>query len=143
MAKPYSMDLRERVVAAVEDGGVSRRRAAAQFGVAISTAINWVRRFRETGSVAPGQMGGHKPKAIRGAHRAWLLERTSEQDFTLRGLVAEFAGRGLKVDYRTVWNFVHAENLSFKKNRAGQRTGPSRRRAKTGAVDKVSRPDRA
>ena len=120
MAKPYSIDLRERVVAAVEEDGLSRHRAALQFGVAVSTAIKWVRRWRETGSVAPGQMGGHKPKSIRGAHRDWLLERTRERDFTLRGLVAELGERGLEVDYRTVWNFVHAEKLSFKKNRARQ-----------------------
>ena len=106
MAKPYSVDLRERVVAAVEKGGLSRREAASQFGVGISTAIAWVRRFRATGSVAPGQMGGHKPKAIRGEHHAWLVERIREKDFTLRGLVAELADRGLKVDYRAVWNFA-------------------------------------
>src|SRR6266403_3165088 len=57
MGKPYSMDLRERVVAAVETGGLSCHQAAAQFGVGVSTAIIWVRRLRETGSVAPGQMG--------------------------------------------------------------------------------------
>jgi putative transposase len=106
------MDLRERVVAAVETGGLSCHQAAAQFGVGASTAIVWVRRLRETGSVAPGQMGGHKPKAISGEHRAWLLERAKARDFTLRGLVAELAERGLKVDYRAVWNFVHAERLS-------------------------------
>ena len=89
MGKPYSMDLRERVVAAVKTGGLSCHQAAAQFGVGVSTAIVWVRRLRETGSVAPGQMGGHKPKAISGEHRAWLLERTKAGDFTLRGLVAE------------------------------------------------------
>src|SRR6266436_5598308 len=72
MGKPYSMDLRERVVAAVETGGMSCHQAAAQFGVGVSTAIIWVRRLRETGSIAPGQMGGHKPKAISGEHRAWL-----------------------------------------------------------------------
>ena len=128
MARPYSLDLRERVVAAVEKGGMSRRRAAAPFGVGISTVINWVRRLRETGSVAPGKMGGHKPKAIAGEHRAWLLQRAKDRDFTLRGLVAELAERGLKVDYRSVWNFVHAEKLSFKKKRRGQRARSSRHR---------------
>ena len=141
MAKPYSIDLRERVVAAVETGGMSRRRAASHFGVGVSTAIHWVRRFRETGSVAPGQMGGHKPKAIRGAYRDWLIERCGEKDFTLRGLVAELGDRGLKVDYRSVWEFVHAEKLSYKKNRSRQRTGSSRRRATAGAVEEVSKPD--
>jgi len=47
-------------------------------------------------------MGGHKPKAIAGESCSWLLERT-KSDFALRGLVAELAGRGLKVDYRSVW----------------------------------------
>jgi putative transposase len=125
MGKPYSVDLRERVVAAVEKGGLSRRQAAAQFDVGISTAINWVRRLRETGSAAPGKIGGYRPKAIVGEHRDWLVQRIKEKDFTLRGLVAELAECGLKVDYRTMWNFVHAEKLSFKKKRGGQRAGPS------------------
>ena len=143
MAKPYSLDLRERVVAAVERGGISRRKAAARFGVAISTVINWVRRFRATGSVAAGKMGGHKPKAITGEHQAWLVQRIRQEDFTLRGLVAELAARGLKVDYRTVWNFVHAQKLSFKKNSGRQRARAWRRGAPAGAVDKVSGPDRS
>ena len=71
MARPYSNDLRERVVASVETGGLSRNEAARRFGVGISTVIHWVRRFRETGSVAPAQMGGYKPKAIRGEHHVW------------------------------------------------------------------------
>jgi len=106
--------------------------------VGVRTAISWVRRFRETGSVVPGQMGGHKPKSIAGEYRAWLLERTKEKEFTLRGLVAELAERGLKVDYRTMWSFVHAEKLSFKKNRGGWRTRPSRRGTSAGAMGQVS-----
>ena len=122
MGKPYPLEFRKRVVAAVESGGLSRNQAAKQFGIGISTAIGWVNRLRNTGSVAPGQMGGHKPKAISGEHRVWLLQRTKAGDFTLRGLVAELAARGLKVDYRSVWEFVHDEQLSFKKKRGGWRT---------------------
>ena len=59
-------------------------------------------------------MGGHKPKKLVGAHRDWLLLRCQGGAFTLRGLVTELAERGLKVDYRSVWAFVHAEGLSFK-----------------------------
>lgn len=117
MAKPFSDDLRERVVGAVTRDGLSCRMAARRFGVGISTAIDWVRRFRETGSAAPGQMGGHKPRAISGDHRAWLIERCLAQAFTLRGLVAELKERGLSVDYRSVWTFVHEEGLSYKKRR--------------------------
>jgi len=142
MGKPYSMDLRERVVAAVA-GGMSRNRAAKQFGIGISTAINWVKRLGETGSVAPGKMGGHKPKAISGDHRLWLLQRIKSGDFTIRGLVEELAERGLKVDYRSVWEFVHAEELSFKKKRGGWRARASGRGATPGAVDKISKSRRA
>jgi transposase len=131
MGKPYSLDLRKRVVAAIE-GGMSRNQAAKQFGVAISTAIGWMKRVDETGSVAPGQMGGHKPKAVSGDHAVWLSQRIKDGDFTIRGLVAELAGRGLKVDYHSVWDFVHAEKFSFKKSLvAGERDRPdvARRRA--------------
>ena len=108
---------RERVVEAVLQEGWSRNQAAARFGIGSSTAINWVRRFQETGSVAAGQMGGHKPKAIRGEYEVFVRRRLGEGNFTLRGLVAELTDRGLKVDYRSVWNFVHAEKLSHKKRR--------------------------
>lgn len=117
MSKPYSMDLRERVVAAVEKEGISRRQAAARFGVSYSAAINWVDRLRKTGGLEPSQIGGYKPKTISGAHHDWLVERCRTADFTLRGLVGELAERGVKVDYRSVWEFVHAEGLSHKKRR--------------------------
>jgi len=145
MAKPYSMDLRERAVAAVLRDGLSRHGSAARFGVAPSTVINWVRRVRETGSVAPGQMGGHKPKAIAGEHAAFLGRRVREGAFTLRGLVAELAERGLKVDYRSVWNFVHAEKLSFKKTViASERERPdvARRRAQWAKRQRTIDPER-
>ena len=125
MSGPYSLDLRERVVAAVERGGLSARQAAGRFGVGASTAIRWVDRVRKTGSVRPSKIGGYKPRAIAGEHRTWLLQRIRGKDFTLRGLVAELAARGLKVDYRSVWTFVHDEKLSFKKKRGGWRTRAS------------------
>jgi transposase len=143
MGKPYSMDLRERTVAAVVSGGLSCHGAAEQFGLGVNTVITWVRRLRQTGSVAPGKMGGHRPKGISGEHRTWLLHRIKDGDFTLRRLVAELAQRGLKVDYRSVWEFVHAEKLSFKKKRGGWRTRPPRHRAAAGAMGKVSNARRA
>jgi putative transposase len=76
-----------------------------------------VRRLRRTGSVRPSKIGGYRPKKLIGSWRLWLLERCRGGDFTLRGLVAELAERGLKVDYRVVWAFVHAEQLSHKKRR--------------------------
>jgi putative transposase len=141
MARPYSIDLRERVIAAVDRDGMSRHQAAARFGVAVSSAIKWVQRFRQTGSAAPGQMGGHKPRTIAGSHRNWLVERCRARDFTLRGLVVELAERGLKVDYRSVWAFVHAEKLSFKKNGSRRRAGQAGRRPAPRAMAAISKSD--
>ncbi len=139
MAKPYSMDLRERVVAAVLKDGMSARRAAARFGVSESSAIKWVRRHRQTGSVAPSKMGGYKPRLLSGELRDWLIER-AKADFTLRGLVAELAERGVKVDYVQVWRFVHAEGLSFKKKRASRRTAAAEDRQAARTMAQVSGP---
>jgi len=121
--KPYSMDLRERAIALVE-AGESAHRVAARLSVSPSSVIKWARRYRATGTVAPAKMGGCRPKSIVGKHRVWLLRRV-DSDFTLRGLVVELGERGLRVDYRTVWNFVHAEKLSFKKKRPAGRAKPA------------------
>jgi transposase len=85
MAKPYSDDLRKRVVAAVE-GGLSRRQAASLFDLGISTVVHWVRRFRETGSVAAKPMGGDHRSRLT-TQRTWLLERIErEPDLTIEEL---------------------------------------------------------
>jgi len=128
MTKPYSMDLRERVVAAVETEGMTRHQAAARFGIAVSSAVKWVARYRKTGSAAPSKMGGYKPRTLRGGHAVWLIQRCQEKDFTIGQLVEELRGvRGLKVDRRSVWEFLHAEGLSHKKNRMRKRARPAGR----------------
>jgi transposase len=116
MARPISTDLRERLVLVLAREGISARSAAARFGVSVGSAIVWVRRYRETGSIAPSQIGGYKPNILGGSHGDRLIERTQTADFTLRGLVAELATRGVPVDCVQVWRFVHARGLSFKKS---------------------------
>ena len=90
MTKPYSMDLRERVVSAVDAEGMSRHEAAARFGIAVSSAIRWMARYRKTGNVAPSKIGGYKPKTLRGEHASWLVARCQESDFTISQLVESF-----------------------------------------------------
>ncbi len=136
MGRPLSMDLRERAIARVQAGETTRSVSEA-LGIAPSSVTKWWQRFRETGSVSPGQMGGHKPRILIGTHRDWLLER-AQRDFTLWGLVHELADRGVKVDYHTVWTFVHDEGLSFKKKRSAQRAGSSSGPAPASAVEDVS-----
>ncbi len=61
MGTPLSLDLRERVVAAV-DGGLSRRKAADRFGVSISSAIRWTSLRRRTGDVRPRVWGATRAR---------------------------------------------------------------------------------
>ncbi|GAA5266526.1 putative transposase [Acidiphilium sp. MT5] len=143
MAKPYSMDFHERVVGAVLTGGMSTRAAAERFGVSNSSAIKWVRRQRETGSVAPSQIGGHKPRLLTGALHDWLITRAA-RDFTLRGLVAElFAEFGVEVDYVQVWRLVHQKRLSFKKKRSSGRAATAKGRSTSRVVAEISKADRS
>ena len=115
MTRPLSNDLRERVVAAVR-GGESCRAVAARFGVAVSSVVKWSQRYRATGSVAPGKMGGHC-KPILEPHRAFIQERISQTPhLTLHGLKDELAARGVKVSHNAVWMFLRREGLRFKKN---------------------------
>jgi len=120
MARPYSRDLRERVVQSVERGR-SRRQAAAIFGVGIATVIKWVRIWRDSGRLEAKPMGGDHSSRLR-QERDWLLERVAAvPDLTLEEIRAELAARGKHVGYGTVWRFFAAEGISFKKNRARQR----------------------
>ena len=115
MARAYSNDLRARVVAAVE-AGESTRAVGKRFGIAVSSVVKWHQRYRATGSVAPGQMGGHRKRVLE-PHRAFIVERIKhEPHLTLHGLKAELAARGVKVSHDTVWHFLRREGLSFKKN---------------------------
>jgi len=115
MARPLSNDLRERVVGAVR-GGESCRSVALRFGVAVSSVVKWSQRQRQTGSVAPGKMGGHR-KPILDPHRAFIVERLGQTPhLTLHGLKDELAARGVKVSHNAVWLFLRREGLRFKKN---------------------------
>jgi putative transposase len=71
MPKAYSRDLRERVARAVE-AGASCHEAATAFEVSPSSAIRWVARWRQSGSVASKPMGGKRSPLD--AHKPWLEE---------------------------------------------------------------------
>ncbi len=140
MPKPYSLDLRQRAVARVM-AGETVRSVAKVLQVSVSSVVKWSQRFRRTGSAAAGPMHGHRPRLLL-PHRDWLVARTANaQAFTLRGLRAELAERGVKVDYRTVWTFVRAEGLSFKKKRAALRARSPGHRSQARLLEKASAAD--
>jgi putative transposase len=119
MTAPYSMDLRERALAR-KAAGETNREIAAALKISPSCVSKWTTRKRETGSVAPAQVGGYKPRTLSGDCADWLRARIASGPFTLRGLAAELAEQGIKSNARAVWVFVHAEGLSFKKNIAAR-----------------------
>ncbi len=120
MGAPYSLDLRERVVAAVA-AGMSRAQAAALYQVSPSSAIRWTKRKVETGSPAALPMSGKKPFALA-EEATWIRARVAEKpDITGRELLAELIGRGVEVSYYGVWHFLDHAALSFKKKPARQR----------------------
>jgi putative transposase len=89
---------------------------ASRFGVAVSSVVKWSQRYRMTGSVAPGKMGGHRKRALD-PHRAFIMERLGHTPhLTLHGLKNELAARGVKVSHNAVWLFLRREGLRFKKN---------------------------
>jgi transposase len=78
MPKPYSQDLRRRVVRHVE-AGHSRRAAAAHFGVSVSFVVNLMTAYRLGGSLAPKPLGGRRHAKLD-PHRLFLLRRVAEKD---------------------------------------------------------------
>lgn len=125
MGRSLSPDLRVRVVQAVESGA-SRRQAAARFGVGVSSAIRWVRAWRERGNVAARPQGGDRRSHRIEAEAGFLLgeiERTP--DVTLAELQARLAERGVPVGIGSLWRFFDRRGISFKKNRARRRAGTS------------------
>ena len=142
MTKPYSMDLRDRAVARVL-AGESVRAVALALSIGAATVVRWSQRYRATGSAAPIKVAGQKRNILSGSHRDWLLDRTS-MNFTLRGLVAELATRGVRVDYVQVWRFALAEGLSFKKayctpNSSAQRSQEGARNGRNIRDDLIQR----
>jgi transposase len=134
MGRPYSVDLRERVVAAFR-GGLGRAEVAASFQVSESSVQRWARLERQSGSVAAKPMGGKRPLALL-AQRDWVLARIDRQpDVPLCAVLAELRQRGIKAGYHALWNLVRRAGLSVKKNPTRQRTGPPESRPPSRAME--------
>lgn len=119
MGAPLSLDLRERVTAAVASG-MRRDVVAERFAVSRSSVNRWVARSEASGSPAALPMGGKKPFTLA-AEAAWIGTRLAEKpDITGRELLAELHERKVDVSYYGVWHFLDHAGLSFKKKSARQ-----------------------
>ena len=123
MTKPLSIDLRERLITAV-NGGLSRRAAAERFGVAVSTAIKWADQWRRTGDIRPRPQGGDYRSQRIEAHTGEILALIEARPDITLGEIARHLDEthGLRVAQSTVWRLLDRHGMTFKKNRARQRT---------------------
>ena len=137
MARPYSQDLRDRVVGSVASGRTCRA-TAALFGVSVASVVKWSQRWRASGSAAAKQMGGWRQLRLQ-REREWLLARIAEKpDLTLRAVVAELVGRGVPASYGAVWRLLKAEGITVKKKPVRRRAGSPRRGPPAAAVEEAS-----
>ncbi|MEO1151267.1 MAG: transposase [Pseudomonadota bacterium] len=125
MGRAYSNDLRKRVVRAVENEGMSASAASRRFGVARSTAILWVQRYRQTGDVSASRVG--RPKGMKvAAYTKFIMTKMKNKDTTLDILQdALWEECGVYASRTLLHRFIQAEGLSYKKNRARQRAEPA------------------
>jgi transposase len=126
MTRALSMDIRSRLVTAVANG-MTRRSAAKRFGVAASTAIKWVAQWERTGDVTPRRQGGDKRShhiEVHADETLGLIE--ARRDITLLEITGHLdREHGMKVAQSTVWRLLDRHGMTFKKNRARQRTAAS------------------
>jgi transposase len=138
MPKPYSVDLRARVIEEVETGA-SRREAAERYGISPSVVVIWVQRFEKTGSVAAKPSGGSTSPLEQ--HAEFLLGLIVDQpDLTLDEIVAVMRKRRIAGSRSAVWRFFARRNISFKKNSVRGGARACGRSPRTPALDARARP---
>jgi transposase len=116
MVKPYSQDLRERVIGAVEDGELSRREAARRYRVSVASAVRWLQQYRQSGRVKARPMGGDRRSVLKPV-RTWLLKLVVRKpDLTLIAISRQLKDEhGITADASMLCRFFKAEGFSFKK----------------------------
>ena len=134
MGRPHSLDLRRRLVSAV-DGGASRRATAERFAVSPSSVIKLMQRRQRTGDYAPGKPGGGRKRKLAG-HEDWLhAVLVAEPDITLAELQRRLAAeKAITISLQAINQTLKALGYSFKKNFASGRAGSARRRPQAPAL---------
>jgi len=117
MAKSLSIDLRQRVIAAI-DGGLSCRQAAERFGVSAASAIRWRDRQQKAGDFAPKQQGGDRKSQRIEAHAQLILDTVAvKPDITLVELRGKLMEQGVAAGVASLWRFFDRRKITLKKRR--------------------------
>jgi transposase len=133
MAKAYSVDMRQRVIDRAESGA-SRREAAEHYEVSPSTAVIWVKCFRENGRCAAKPRGGSTSPLERHAHFLLALIEV-EPDLTLDEVVGGMRKLKIPGSRTAVWRFFQRHKITFKKKPARNGAGARGRSAGTPTLD--------
>ena len=127
MAQTLSRDLRDRVVAAIEDG-LSCRAAASRFGVSASSAIRWRQLLLRQGHTEAMPRGGDRHSGKIEAHSDFILGLVAGQgDITLEELRAQLTSVGVFVATSSLHRFFVRHGITRKKR-------PATRSSRTGAT---------
>jgi transposase len=122
MAKPYSQDLRDRLVQAVLSG-VSRRQAARSFDVSPSCVIKLMQQWQTTNSCLPRKFGGYKRHALAEHEDKVRALVAAQPDLTVTELWTKLLAFEIKVGRSAVGRFLLHLQLTYKKNSPCRRTG--------------------
>ena len=118
-----SDDIRSRALAAIEVEGLSRRGAARRFSVSVASVVRWKQRFDETGQTRPRPTGGDQRSKRMEAHKDYLLGLVRRKpDVTLREIREKLLAGGEKFALSAIGRFFERHGITYKKNRARQRT---------------------
>jgi transposase len=116
MRKPYSQDLRDRVIDVVEKEGMSRRAAARLYKISPSTAVKWMDLYRRTDQRTPSRVRGHRPSALMPHLEFLKTARAEKPDITLEALGRRLqAERGVKADTSMLSRFFRRLGVTLKK----------------------------
>jgi transposase len=100
------------------EAGLSHRKAAARFCIAVSTAGNWHRLWRATGSARPGKPGQPSRSKLDAYEAAILAMVEEDKDIALYEIADRLAEEhGVRAAPSTVWHFFAKRDITYKKRR--------------------------
>ena len=137
MAKPYSNDLRARVVSDIAEGATLAE-TADHHHVSLSSVVRFLRLKRTTGNIRPTKFGGYKPYSLA-AYEKLVRRLVAEQpDITLAEIRAQLTKHKIKVGQSSIFRFLRHLKLTFKKKPTRRRTGSPRRRGRAPRLAKAA-----
>ena len=133
MTRPYSSDLRARVIEAVDEGA-TRAEAAERFGVSVASAVRWHQAWRSDGTIEAKPYGGSR-SPLEDYVEEFLALIEEQNDWTLDEFVEAMHERQIPGSRTALFRFLERHGITFKKSLARQRAGTRGRCSRPPALD--------